>query len=347
MGGGSSPLATGGGMNSQPPAMTAYASPPPANGNQNLAPGGFGGGQQAFSPTELGPMLNYGQGNGGGQQTPSFAMPYMQQPLGGFGGQQPVAPFFGSPVQQSPYASAPAPAPAQPDLSTAMGHYQQPQVEQQPVSFEQWRAQPRMQTQEFNTPERQLQKDQAAYQNFLAQQRQYGAPGQDYRTVTPQQIQERQQIQARQAQMARTGMMGPEQQYYARMAEQQQSQQPDLSTAMGQIKGGDQFAAQNTMRQLVGLPPLQTPAYNANPTLSDAQNLMKSGDKVSADAMMRQIVGLAPAPAPASAPAFAAPAIYSPPPQQPLGIQSLVQARPTLPTNAMQGAAPRRLFGRR
>jgi hypothetical protein len=105
-------------------------------------------------------------------------------------------------------------------------------------------------------------------------------------------------------------------------------QQPDMSTAIGQLKGGDQFAAQNTMRQLVGLPPLQAPAYNANPTMSDVQKLLQSGDKASAQDMMQRMVGL-----PTSRPA---PAIQAPPQQQPSGIQSLMQARP-----------PRRRFGRR
>ena len=84
--------------------------------------------------------------------------------------------------------------------------------------------------------------------------------------------------------------------------------QPDLSTAIGQLKGGNQFDAQNTMRQIVGLPPLQAPTYNANPTMSDVTNLLKSGDTASADAMMRQIVGLPPTGAPTMAPRPPAPA---------------------------------------
>jgi hypothetical protein len=84
--------------------------------------------------------------------------------------------------------------------------------------------------------------------------------------------------------------------------------QPDLSTAIGQLKGGNQFDAQNTMRQIVGLPPLQAPTYNANPTMSDVTNLLKSGDRASADAMMRQIVGLPPTGAPTMAPRPPAPA---------------------------------------
>ena len=116
------------------------------------------------------------------------------------------------------------------------------------------------------------------------------------------------------------------------------AQQPNLSTAMGQIKGGDQFAAQNTMRQIVGLPPLQAPAYNANPTLPDAQNLMKSGDTASAQAMMRQIVGL-------SQPAAAAP---PPPPQTYMNVAPPAAApAPAAPTSNMYSAPRNRLFGRR
>jgi hypothetical protein len=112
-----------------------------------------------------------------------------------------------------------------------------------------------------------------------------------------------------------------------RPQQQQMPQQPDMSTAIGQLKGGDQFAAQNTMRQLVGLPPLQAPAYNANPTMSDVQQLLQSGDKASAQEMMQRMVGL---------PATGAPnQRTSPAPAAPQGIQSLMQARP-----------PRRRFGR-
>ena len=118
-----------------------------------------------------------------------------------------------------------------------------------------------MQTQEFNTPERQLQKDQDAYQNFLAQQRQYGAPGQDYRTVTPQQIQERQQIQAQQAHMARMGMMGPQQQYYARMAEQQQRQNPYQRQQFNPYQQQMQQGLQGLMGMLGGRGGMRPPPY--------------------------------------------------------------------------------------
>jgi hypothetical protein len=109
-------------------------------------------------------------------------------------------------------------------------------------------------------------------------------------------------------------------------------QQPDMSTAIGQLKGGDQFAAQNTMRQLVGLPPLQAPAYNANPTMSDVQQLLQSGDKASAQEMMQRMVGL-PATGVPNQRMSPAPAVITP--AAPQGIQRLMQARP-----------PRRRFGR-
>lgn len=68
--------------------------------------------------------------------------------------------------------------------------------------------------------------------------------------------------------------------------------QPNLSTAVGQLKAGDQFGAQNTMRQTVGLPTFTPPPANENPQLSDAIGRLKMGDRASAEAMMRKMVGL-------------------------------------------------------
>lgn len=68
--------------------------------------------------------------------------------------------------------------------------------------------------------------------------------------------------------------------------------QANLSTAIGQLKTGDQFGGQNTMRQMVGLPTITPPPANANPQLSDAISRLKMGDRASAEAMMRKIVGL-------------------------------------------------------
>jgi hypothetical protein len=134
-------------------------------------------------------------------------------------------------------------------------------------------------------------------------------------------------LQPLQGQFSYPGLQEPGYELRGFPPRQAPQQQPDMSTAIGQLKGGDQFAAQNTMRQLVGLPPLQAPAYNANPTMSDAINLQKSGDQASAQDMMRRIVGL---------PATGAPnQRMSPAPAAPQGIQSLMQARP-----------PRRRFGR-
>ncbi len=68
--------------------------------------------------------------------------------------------------------------------------------------------------------------------------------------------------------------------------------QPNLSGAIGQLKAGNQFGAQNTMRQAVGLPTIAPPPANANPTMSDAIGRMKMGDRASAEAMLRKMVGL-------------------------------------------------------
>lgn len=68
--------------------------------------------------------------------------------------------------------------------------------------------------------------------------------------------------------------------------------QANLSTAIGQLKAGDQFGGQNTMRQMVGLPTITPPPANANPQLSDAIGRFKMGDRASGEAMMRKIVGL-------------------------------------------------------
>jgi hypothetical protein len=254
MGGGASPLNTGGGMGGQ---------------NQTFGTlGGFGG--------NLGTA-----GTLGGQQNnvPQFAQNYLQN-------QQPALTMM--PQNQGPYTGPTDPS-AVLNRAGNMGDFfqQQQQMGQQPMG-------PQMQPTSYA---------QAMAQNTGGQQ-----PTMSYQQATAH----------------------PHAQLLHQMPQQQQQQpqqQPDMSTAIGQLKGGDQFAAQNTMRQLVGLPPLQAPAYNANPTMSDVQKLLQSGDKASAQEMMQRMVGL-----PTSRPA---PAIQAPPQQQPLGIQSLMQARP-----------PRRRFGR-
>lgn len=117
------------------------------------------------------------------------------------------------------------------------------------------------------------------------------------------------------------------------------AQQPNLSTAISQLKGGNQFDAQNTMRQIVGLPPLQAPAYNANPTMSDVTSLLRSGDQASARSMMNQIVGLGQPSAPAAAP---------PPPQTYMNVAPPAAApAPAAPTSNMYAAPRRSMFGRR
>ena len=132
MGGGSSPLNTGGGMS-----------------------GGFGGGQQTSSPTNFGPMVNYGQGNGGGfgggQQNNASLLMYPQNPT----------PYTGNPNQTFNNLMG--------GLGGWSGGQQQPQPPQQSLSFDQWKQQPRIQDQALRTPEQQLQRDQQAYQSYLNQ----------------------------------------------------------------------------------------------------------------------------------------------------------------------------------
>lgn len=81
-----------------------------------------------------------------------------------------------------------------------------------------------------------------------------------------------------------------------------QQAQPNLSGAMGQLRAGDNVAAQNTMRQIVGLPPLPASPQMANPSLADAIALGKAGDQAGMQRMMQQIVGLPPAGAPQQGP---------------------------------------------
>lgn len=108
MGGGSSPFNTGGGMS----------------------------GGQTSSPTNFGPMVNYGQGNGGGfggQQMPNFAAP--QQPTQ----QGQSIPSVFTPEQFKPYANAPRTREEQHRLALELGHIGNPgdrylQQQQQPNS---------------------------------------------------------------------------------------------------------------------------------------------------------------------------------------------------------------------
>jgi hypothetical protein len=251
MGGGASPLNTGGGMGGQ---NQTFGTMGGFGGNLGTA-GTMGGQQQLDLSGKSGlqqQLMQQPQTNA----TPQFAQNYLQQQQ--MGQQQPALTMM--PQNQGPYTGPTDPSAVFNRLGNMGGFFQQQQMGLQPQ-----------------------------------QQQQQPLP-------PPQQV--------------------------AQPIPLPQQQQPDMSTAIGQLKGGDQFAAQNTMRQLVGLPPLQAPAYNANPTMSDVQKLLQSGDKASAQEMMNQMVGL-----PTSRPA---PAIQAPPQQQPLGIQSLMQARPS-----------RRFFGRR
>jgi hypothetical protein len=68
--------------------------------------------------------------------------------------------------------------------------------------------------------------------------------------------------------------------------------QPNLSTAIGQLKSGDRLGADATMRSTVGLPAINRPAMPANPTLQDATERMKAGDAAGGREIMRKLVGL-------------------------------------------------------
>ena len=67
---------------------------------------------------------------------------------------------------------------------------------------------------------------------------------------------------------------------------------PNLSDAIGQLKAGNKFDAQNTMRKTVGLSEIAPPPAIEKPQLSDAIGRLKMGDRASAEAMMRKMVGL-------------------------------------------------------
>ena len=300
MGGGASPLNTGGGMSGQNQTVGTMG-----GFGGNLGTAGTMGGQQ----NTIGTMGGFGGNLGtartlGGQQNnvPQFAQNYLQQQQMG---QQNSPALTMMPQNQGPY-TAPISQPISaeqalnnsPNMSPAVlgnmgSFFQQQQMGQQPQ--QQMGLQPSQQPIQSNifggmpySPQ-----DQQRHDSLNAQSQ-----------VMRQQMEQQRMQQPLQA---------PQQ-----VAQPLPQQQPDLNTAMGQIKGGDQFAAQNTMRQLVGLPPLQAPAYNANPTMSDVQQLLQSGDKASAQSMMQRMVGL---PASSPAPAITAPAA-------PQGIQSLMQARP-------------------
>jgi hypothetical protein len=68
--------------------------------------------------------------------------------------------------------------------------------------------------------------------------------------------------------------------------------QSNLSGAINQLKAGNNFDAQNTLRKTVGLSEIAAPPANSNPNMSDAISRLKMGDKASADAMLRKMVGL-------------------------------------------------------
>jgi hypothetical protein len=97
---------------------------------------------------------------------------------------------------------------------------------------------------------------------------------------------------------------------------------PQLSDAITQLKGNDKQSAEDTMRAIVGLPPLQRAApapMPEKPELSDAITRLKGNDKQGAEDIMRAIVGLPPidrtgGKPPAVIPQPVAPAPTLPPP---------------------------------
>jgi hypothetical protein len=143
------------------------------SGGAGSAGGSGGMGQQ--------PMGNAGAQPGGG--IPSYAQPYMNNLGGGMGNAsaQPYDPTGGAPRQSpnqsnfgqgmntmfgggSPFGmQQQQPYGMQPMQNPFGGQQQQPN---QPQSFEQYRATPRMQDQAMRSPEQQLQQDQQAYQNY-------------------------------------------------------------------------------------------------------------------------------------------------------------------------------------
>jgi hypothetical protein len=161
-----------------------------AGGAGNI--GSAGGMGNASAQPQGGP---FGGGMGGGQQSgggvPSFAQPYMNNLGGGMGGGQQSSGFgpgvnnFGSGYGGSPFGmqqqqpmqnpfgqmgalSSPGYGAAefQQQQRGVLGQGGQQQQPNQPQSFEQYRATPRMQDQAARSPEQQLQEDQKSYEAY-------------------------------------------------------------------------------------------------------------------------------------------------------------------------------------
>jgi hypothetical protein len=289
MGGGASPLNTGGGMGGQNQTFGTMG-----GFGGNLGTAGTMGGQQ----NTIGTMGGFGGNLGTAGTLPQQNTIYGSVPFNNSQNQQPALTMM--PQNQGPYTGPTDPSAVVNRLGNISDFFQQQQMGQPQQGGLQPSQQP-LQNSIFGGMPYSLQ-DQQRHDSLNAQS----------------------QLMRQQMEQQRMQQPLPPPQQVAQPLPQQQ---PDMSTAIGQLKGGDQFAAQNTMRQLVGLPPLQAPAYNANPTMSDVQKLLQSGDKASAQEMMQRMVGL---------PATGAPnQRMSPAPAAPQGIQSLMQARPS-----------RRRFGR-
>lgn len=180
MGGGASPLNTGGGM----------------SGGQTQTPSMGTSPFSSVNSTTQQDMMRGGSG-----------MPFGQR-LGqlGFGGQQTT--------------SAPMQNPFQP--------------QQQPLSFEQWRAQPRMQDQQFRTPEQQRQLDLQGYQQYVsgtdnmqvAQPVPLQNPFQPDSSMVAEEYPTVSHFGDMQYRPQRYDPIAAERNYYAQMAQQRRPQQP-------------------------------------------------------------------------------------------------------------------------
>ena len=97
----------------------------------------------------------------------------------------------------------------------------------------------------------------------------------------------------------------------------QPQSQPSLSDAIGQLKSGNQSDAQNMLRQIIGLPPIQAAPYNPNPGLSDAFGMMAAGNPFGAEVRARVPAPISTGPAQPRLSVPAARPIAPPSPQPP------------------------------
>lgn len=167
MGGGSSPLNTGGGMSGgfgsgqqnsrsifmRPENPTPYTGPTDPSQQMNSVMGGLVDRLSQQQQPMRSPFSSVNSTTQQDMMRGGSGMPFGQR-LGqlGFGGQQPDSSRV---AEEYPTVSH-------------FGDMQYRPQQQQPLSFEQWRAQPRMQDQQYRTPAQQAQIDQQAYQQYLS-----------------------------------------------------------------------------------------------------------------------------------------------------------------------------------